>query len=822
MGLVFTKNGFNSEFYPLLADELDYLLANLGEKQTRTLEFEAQTAFVATATNTVEYRPLGFTNRDGLIRNNAQGFSDFRIGDTIGIIDADVPLNSGYTGEVIEILNNGLIRVFPDLPAPSPVTSTNAVITVTTEYEGISYLYNLIGNSEAISYNSKIDFQQQKLTFDAYGFASTAVETMQFNGTKAYQISSVTVERTTTNTNEFRIIHEFYIIPVILPGQWNSFIANNPPSFFAAQASLRMINRVQVSKDLQDPVRIQFGQEEPLLGNVGWRGENFNTGVKKYNTILVEYFDNIPNTLISEGFKLTTDEIRVEITIENTDNSPFSDGNTKFSLNFQIDIPNQSEIEPALNYTENYLFDRNGPLQTVGSAAIAGQNFGGTEQVFKEISATFISPTQIKVIGVISMSVENISRIESLSERRFLLYVLTQNDTLAVEQSDREFVLGDANDFFLDTDTPTMGAFDSVFIEHPFTDRADGITDIFPFVQDEVIRSTLFSVDEAEKLVPSNDIIITDINVSNVLKSVSGKSQIIEEFKKSIPLNIVNGVSDFNIQTPRNFTIPATEIRSEIELKRRTDLDTGTLKFYEISYSWRVRFADFKPLTNVTILQEFTNSFFDSNQPNNGINNDWLRLANDPDWGMFVKIEVRLKESISGNIQVFTDEQEYTIDNHLANPDWTLEVVNYFDANGSLLPAPLVLLNQVTRIKADFTYSGATPPSISDLEGVLYGGRLDIDDVFGQTSLSSVYNREAVSWFNSILGNGLLKISNPSGNLWRLEADYDNNKIPTDAPICTTARIYDKRLIPVIPPDAKLLEDGQPKLLEDGQFKLKD
>ena len=126
MALLKTRDGYNSEFYPTAPDELDYFLGNFWEKQTRIL-----------------------------------GLSDFRIGDTVSIVDIDVPLNSGYVGEVIEILNSGLIRVFPDLPAPGPVTSTNAVITVTTQYEGISYWYNLVANNEAVLFNSKIDFEDQ-------------------------------------------------------------------------------------------------------------------------------------------------------------------------------------------------------------------------------------------------------------------------------------------------------------------------------------------------------------------------------------------------------------------------------------------------------------------------------------------------------------------------------------------------------------------------------------------------------------------------------------------------------------------------------------
>jgi hypothetical protein len=825
MALLKTRDGYNSEFYPTAPDELDYFLGNFWEKQIRILEVKAETVFIATASNTVEYRPLGYANRDGLINNLAQGFSDFRIGDTISIVDTDVPGNSGYVGEVIEILNSGLIRVFPDLPAPSPVTSTNAVITVTTQYEGISYWYNLVANNEAVLFNSKIDFEEQKLTFDAYAYASTAVETMEFNGIKSYQIGTVTVERTTTLTNKFKITHEFYILPVILPGQWSAFIAGNAPSWFAAQNALRMVNRVTLSKDLNDPIRFQTADFTPATGNTGWYNENFNSGINNYNVTLVEYYNNISNTLIPEGLKLTTDEIRVEITIVNTNNSPFVDGATKFTLNFQRDLPTQADILPTLDYTENFLFDRNAALQTVAAVPVpvAGQNFGGTEQVFKEISATYISATEIKVIGVIAMSPENVAKIEGLNNKRYILAVITQEDGLAVEQSDRETILADANTFFLDDTTPSLVTYNTKFIEHPFTDFVDGLDDLYTFKQDEVLVKSLVSFDETQ-ILPGQDVTIVKIKSKVISKNIAGDVQVLETFTNDLSGSpLVSSFPTFDVLTQRSFVIPTTEERKNIRYLRRADLDSGTLKVYELIYPFRCRWEAFKPLSNLTISTSFQNDFYDITEANNGLNHDWGRVAANPDWGVYVRTEIQIRVSSDGSLQTFVEDLEFTIDEYLANPDWTSEIIRYYNAaTAALLPSNIVLLSGNTLIKADFEYTGGTPPIITDLEGVLYIGRDQIDPISNQRSLSSVYNREAVSWFISILGNGLVKISNVSGNLWRLEAEVDNTKIPTDAPLCIVARIYDTRIAPVIPADAKLLEDGQPKLLEDGQFKLLD
>lgn len=819
MSLIITRNAFNSEFYPTAPDELDYLLGNIWEKQTRVIEFESETIMFAVSGNTVDYGPAGYTNNAEICRNLAQGYEEFNIGDTFTVLDAVIPANNGsYT--VVDKINDGTLRVSPAFPSSG--SSGAAAHTLTTEYEGIQYFYNLIGNSEALTYNSKINNAEQKLTFDAYGFASTAVETMLFNGGKAYQIGTVTVERTTASSNDFKITHEFYIIPVILPGEWVNFIGGTPPPWFAQQEALKMVNKLIVSKDLNDPIRQQFGEILPPSGNVGWKSENFNTGINNYSVSLVEYYDNIPNTLIPEGFKLTTDEIRVEITLDNVNNSPFVDLSTEFTLNFQIAPTLASDINDNDNFIENFLFDRNASLQTVGSAPVAGMNFGGTEQVFKEISASFVNSTQIIITGVIAMSSDNVTKIESMFDKRFILGVVTQDGTLAVEQSDRETIIADANDFFIDNATPSLLNYNTVLIEHPFEDFADGLATVDTFKEDEILVKSRFNLDETEKQVPTDNIFINEIRTKVILKNISGDVQELETFDKVLSGSIiVNQVPEFDETTPRNFVIPSTEVRKDIRLRRRNDLDAGTLKFYEIIYPFRVRFEAFKQLTGVNIINSFTNDFYDSSLEFNGVNNNWFRYANHSDWGIFVRLEVDIQTG-DGGPQTFTEDTEFTISDYLANPDWDNEITRYFDASSNLLPANIVLLNQDTKIQADFEFIGATPPTLADLDGVLYIGRDEIDDIFSQRSLSTVYDRESVSWFKSQIGNGLVKISNPSGNIWRLEADIDSTKIPDDAPLCITARIYDKRIGAVVPPDAKLLEDGQPKLLEDGQFKLLD
>src|SRR3990167_678306 len=192
--ITINRDGYNSEFYPLVGDELDYFLGNIWEKHTRTIEFEAKiNVFLHSNNKAVSHISTYPSPQNTFILfaiDDLNAFEEFVVGDTI-LIQNTTTLNDGYTGTIVQKIDNQTIQL--DNALPSGVQMSAGDILCTTEYEGIRYFYNLIENNEPLTYNSKIDQEEQKLTKDAYPYASTSIETLIFNGKKSYQSGGATV-----------------------------------------------------------------------------------------------------------------------------------------------------------------------------------------------------------------------------------------------------------------------------------------------------------------------------------------------------------------------------------------------------------------------------------------------------------------------------------------------------------------------------------------------------------------------------------------------------------------------------------------------------
>jgi hypothetical protein len=115
------------------------------------------------------------------------------------------------------------------------------------------------------------------------------------------------------------------------------------------------------------------------LGNVGDFDENFNNRPTNY---FIDSFTYSTGTEI----ELTANEQDFTIVVRNTVDTPFSNNNTKFVLHFGRTWTDEDYTSNGKNVDTNFYNDR--LLQTVGSTAVNGINFGGNYQVFKGVTAT--------------------------------------------------------------------------------------------------------------------------------------------------------------------------------------------------------------------------------------------------------------------------------------------------------------------------------------------------------------------------------------------------------------------------------------------------
>jgi len=830
MGIILDSINFSNEFEPT---DTTWLLANIGEKITATIDFTVRADAIPNgSTTTIECNPPGNPSNDYIQTVGFAGFQDFNLGDNIAIFDTFSGGTNGGGYTIVEKISASIIRVDAAL-ASETIDSANDYIALVTPMEAIRYNWNLIGNSENPTFNSKIDNSNQELTVNNYPTGSTPVTAMGFFGDLSYQIGSATITRLATGTvtgqQQFRIIHEFYITPFFLSAQYTDLQNGVAPSYFLNAECLKFIFRIEAGEDLSNPNSFQFSQTLDVSGNSGWFNESFNSGYTDYSVKSISYEDDISTNSVP-GIQLSADKTRIKIVVENTISSPFVNNNTDFTANFSYLPEFQTEYQQnGKNVIENFYFDRG--FQTVGSAAIAGDNFGTDEQVFETIEATFTSTSEIEVELLVSLSPAMISDIEARGRKAFAIWITTQNHLLATADADKVALLADVEVFYQDTtDAGLLTWANPVFLKHYETDPiTEGADTINGRIEDDILRYDQFYIDRGGR--EDNTINIQQTRQFLIAKnSVTGDEFILEQFFQN--WNNTTLVNDgtpsgqyttqfINFVQDRVFKMPTNDERKQIKVDRRADLDTTDFRYYEMYYPFMMRWEDW-----IALLNANTN-FFDASLPQNGLNNLWNRYSTFANWDLYYRNQVILNQldNVTNINSQLTYSQDKIIDSftYLESTDWINEDISSFTLTGSpLLSGGTEFIQgfEDTKIIASKEWAGAgvKPNNATEVVWVM---RIEVYEQGSITDIrfiSSVYDWLQFSWFKSTdLSNKL--VLSETGGVFKAEALIDYSLIPAGTQFRVSARIYDKRTAVV---SGKLMEDGTQKEMQDGTFKQLD
>jgi len=692
MGIILDSINFSNEFEPT---DTTWLLANIGEKITATIDFTVRADAIPNgSTTTIECNPPGNPSNDYIQTVGFAGFQDFNLGDDIAIFDTFSGGTNGGGYTIVEKISASIIRVDAAL-ASETIDSANDYIALVTPMEAIRYNWNLIGNSENPTFNSKIDNSNQELTVNNYPTGSTPVTAMNFFGDLSYQIGSATITRLATGTvtgqQQFRIIHEFYITPFFLSAQYTDLQNGVAPSYFLNAECLKFIFRIEAGEDLSNPNSFQFSQTLDVSGNSGWFNESFNSGYTDYSVKSISYEDDISTNSVP-GIQLSANKTRIKIVIENTVSNPFLNNNTDFTANFSYLPEFQTEYQQnGKNVIENFYFDRG--FQTVGSAAIAGDNFGTDEQVFETIEATFTSTSEIEIELLVSLSPAMISDIEARGRKAFAIWITTQNHLLATADADKVALLADVEVFYQDTtDAGLLTWANPVFLKHYETDPlTEGADTINGRIEDDILRYDQFYIDRNGR--EDNTINIQQTRQFLIAKnSVTGDEFILEQFFQN--WNNTTLVNDgtpsgqyttqfINFVQDRVFKMPTNDERKQIKVSRRSDLDTTDFRYYEMYYPFMMRWEDW-----IALLNANTN-FFDASLPQNGLNQLWNRYSTFANWDLYYRNQVILNQldNVTNINSQLTYSQDKIIDSftYLESTDWINEDISSFTLTGSPL-----------------------------------------------------------------------------------------------------------------------------------------
>lgn len=806
---------------------VDWLLANVGDKIRIEIELNVKTFALASTGN-----PIYLNMKDGYVGNgwvvSTNGaFADFKVGDTVNF--GNYVLNENWqTLTVIEKLSDDEIRfdavlVDNSIPTPLPIAdnyeSGQAFFSITNPITALKYRWNFIENNDQPTFASKVDGTEHQLLIKTISAASPTVLDMEFLGAKPYQIGNATIEGagidtpTIIYTSRFKIIHYTYITPFLLAAQWEDLTNNIAPDYFFNNKALKAIFDFEAYYNYNDPNRIQSEEITEIIGNSGWLNENFNTGITNYSITSVVY--KRPDTSVISAVELTTNETSVEIIVKNNTDTPFSNTNTKFVLNF-IKAPFDASEYQANGKTmdANFLFDR--ALQTVGVAPVNGDQFGVLgRQVLKSVESTFISTSELLVKCKIAMDADVLSVISESDERRYLLWLTIQNHTLATNQADKVSLKIDADNFFEDTSDPGLIINSLKYLRHPESDiLTEGLTALDVFPEDEIVAYSQFYIDKNGRL--TDDIQIKSIQARVKAKNSSNASEFtLDNFNLSFSgLPFINGNQYVSFELDRVFHIPSTEIRKKIQVKRRTDLDGGNKFYYDIIFPFLMRWEYWKALADAN------GDFFNITEPQNGWNQFWHRYSTVTNWGIYYELKVRALKN--GELLTYTFENQLTSNDYDTNPAWEPDSIKAYDPDtNTLLYDGVSLRNFIlgyknTRIEALFTKNTFTP-NISKIH-VNFGIEVfEEGGIEGRRRISSKWPIDSDTWWLSIDGTNKTKLT-LVGNTVKAEALVDFSKIPLDKQkFKLTARLYD--LDDPCGPNGKKTEDGLCKLTEDGIVK---
>lgn len=791
----------------LTTQTTDYLLGNVIDKIVITTNIGVSTyCNGSTDNNTIHnYTQNGVILGGGYWLYDPLGqFTDFRVGDVIEVKLNHSPFTVAYTGvNIVDKLNNFLIKIDTDIdPGLDDVPHNGYIYNVITPITAVKYQWNFIENSEPINYTSKVDGSTHILqAVDIDATDTVTVVNMDFIGPKPYQIGGATIVGMGVDTttaiyeSKFKIIHTTFITPFATAPQWADVVARNPVSYFDDAACLRYIDKYIAQYQYNDPNReITYQSSQDINanqeGNTGWFNENFNTGVTYYaaENLVYEVSGNPVSGIQLTPFITTNVSFSLKTPVPHT---PFSNNNTKFVLSV-IHIPDDASIysgatNPRTMY-ENFVFDR--ALQTVGFAAVDGDNAGGNYEVFTNLVATFVSNQQIDISFDVTMGANTVAQILQSTDRHYIIAVSVQDHTLDTDSSDKTTVLVDANNYFIDTSAPGLIVMDTSgfrFLNFPFDDyAADGIANYKGLMEDEVttrmefvMNTTGFTGSDTAKI----------LKVESYVIAKNGPSEFILEKQQALNLGnypVVSGAQAISYSQARNFHIPAAEtIRKNYQVNRRTDLDSAGIYGYEIIYPFMLRWETWLPLPGVDP------AFYDITQPNNNQNRHWRHYNA---LGFDIKLRTVITADFNGIPQEYKYDKQFDIFNYDAPAP---NIKTYDSTNTELLNAVTgdryIMDNEDTLVVATFDIGTPATPLLATshvnigIEVYQQGGSASGSD--GKYRMNSANPSDADTWFKPLAGVGANKVElTASGNDLIAKCYIDFTKLPPNLDYSITAR----------------------------------
>ena len=634
----------------------NFLKGNSGGKYKAIHDIGVEWFSTATQVGTTIINGFTFTaTADTIARDQGSWIDDgFKLGDTIKTVTTSGTNDGTYT------ISNITDTVLTCSGAGfSNQVDGDAIVVGFTTLNDVEFQYGLIENGEQINFNSKIDGNVQKYRLEGVSATPTAMNPVGIQ--KTWQNGSVEVSTGAGNpiniTNgalnysathtSFLIEHEFILFPTYLDGEIDNVVDGNPPELWATDKCLKYVFSIYMANTLSDPNSFHYGQDELLLGNTGWIDETYNGNAANFSINSISYADssgNPANGILRSGATDVTVVVDTDLTINTS---------TKFALTHFL-LPDEDQYKGASvqssTLEENFLFEN------------FVTQFGATDpdgDILKNVVGTVVSASQGSITFTVQYdSVDELDKIRA-GNHCFLGLLIqdasTANTQMMLKLGADEMVAS----AFGDDETGLISFADFNLYQHPEDDGdpADGSTSVQAYVEDKLLSSFTFEID--------NDGPVVDKVTARLVAYNSTTGDFFDIQKEEYDFTIypqVGGIQQINLDTTRAFKLASGSDFNKVDCS----ITSSGAKDTTYTFNWAFAFdwADYKALASAN------SAFYDSAELNNGLNQNSSHYSmNVANWGVYLFFDFDMNND--GNITTYRQ----------ISPE--LDVVNYDDYIGT-------------------------------------------------------------------------------------------------------------------------------------------
>jgi len=750
-----------------VSGNIDYLKGNMFQKIEVNIEIRVETWVEMNTTDEVYFGDPGMTTTDWITATWPFA-TDFNVGDSLAVVGSRHGNNDSALYVITEKPSDYEIRI-----TGFGMTSTlenSGKIHLVQESKGIILDYGLIENAEATNFNSKVDGSLMRYEYGADPIGATPI-LMNPLGKKDWQLGitgldDVLVSNTSAGDDisnyryKFMLSQTFIIHPMFLAPQITDLL-NSPrlaPKYFRLINALKYVFRIRALRTLQDPNVYQEGVFDQKIGNTGWEGEEYNGGDAEYE---------IDNLVYSNSLGIVKDSV-VNVSFDVVNTADNTNGDAEFvCVNFIMLPEDASQYQNKDEFmSSNFCFDR--ANQQEGAAAINGIQNGTGFQAITNLTVTS-GASLVTVQFDMDFGTSTQAVIDALNDKRFMIAAYAVGNALSAELANYTLMFVDIDEIKIDIPDTIITCTPELFF-HDQNDFTSPVTSPEFTPEDEIVGYSAILLDRS-----SLDAQIDTMRGEVYLEKTGEDDVILDQIEFDLTGAPIIGDVRFINETPDTpFAVLSTEIRSKYKAVRDTSTDSGSSYGYYLQHPFLIRWEYWEQL----FLTTLPGDFLDITEQFNGYNQNWYRLSQLSGWSL--KYRLSTDVTVQNTTKTINKAVDITLNDYLSNTDWINETIECYDG-ATLLDVggtPYIKSKSTgidTTIRAEFEHLSAAP-AVGDLWGLIRVIPKEVGTYIANDSASSEYNRSSLSFLSGT--GGKVTISNPSGNVIRLECTVQASELP--------------------------------------------